>query len=124
MARRPITDPTKAPRLNMAALGEYGVNVVESPLHLKAGELVVAQNVERSRDQGIGGLRRRLGIGKFTGDNLGGPVLSIIPVPLPNPPIDADDETFWLDGLPFGDIGDATDETFWFDGLAGAAGGA
>ena len=123
MARRPKTDPTKAPRLDLKALGDYGVNVVESPLHLKAGELVVAQNVERSRDQGIGGLRKRLGIGLFTVDALLGPVLAIIPVPLPNPIIASDAETFWLDGLPSGDVGEGGDETFWMDGLANTAGG-
>lgn len=115
--------PDRAPRLTLAQLGEYGVNVVDSPLHCRDGELRVGQNVERSRNAGIGGLRKRKGIGLFTPSGLGGSILAIIAVPLPNPVIVTGLESFWLDGLPMEPIGGDGEEGFWFDALPFDGGG-
>lgn len=71
--------------LSVWNLGELGVNVVDSPLHLVDGELTISQNAEPFDSEGEAGIRKRLGIGLFSSDNLGSAVLGITAVPLPDP---------------------------------------
>lgn len=70
-------------------LGVKGVNVVASPVHLVAGELVFAQNAQKSLLGEQGGIQKRFGhdLLKDTGT---GPVLAIVnvalvPAPLTDP---------------------------------------
>lgn len=75
----------KEPRLEVWTTGVYGVNVVDSPLHLEDGELLAAQNAEPFTEEGEGGIRKRLGIDEFTGASLGAAIAAITSVPLPDP---------------------------------------
>ena len=73
-------------KLNVYSLGEKGVNVVKSPIHLDDGELVSAQNVILNPEGETGGLQKRGGLSKLNSSALaGGAVKGIITVPLPDP---------------------------------------
>lgn len=74
-----------AGKLNVFGLGEKGVNLVKSRLHLDDGELTQAQNAEFFRDQGRGALRKRAGLARFNLTQLAGIVYGLIGVPLPGP---------------------------------------
>jgi hypothetical protein len=73
------------PKLPVWGLGLFGVNVVDSPLHLVDGELLNAQNAEPFTEEGEGGLRKRLGIGLFTGTALPAGIAAMTSVPLIDP---------------------------------------
>ena len=66
-------------------LGEHGVNVAKSPIHLTDGELVSAQNAEFYVEAGLGALRKRAGLQRFNTSTLSGDVKGVIGVPLPAP---------------------------------------
>lgn len=67
-------------------IGERGVQLVPSPIHTPDGGILVAQNVEFVRDQGIGGIGTRAGLAKLTGQTvLGGSILQLANVPLAYP---------------------------------------
>lgn len=63
-------------------VGQLGLNLVASPLHLTEDALLAAQNVERVRDAGIGGIGSRRGLAPFHPDGLGGEIVSMFNVPL------------------------------------------
>ena len=65
-------------------LGELGVNVTKSPIHLTDGELVSAQNGEFYVEEGLGALRKRPGLQKVHSSGLAGTVAGMIGVPLPD----------------------------------------
>lgn len=86
MATPTQSDPDKDPRVEVWNLGILGVNVVDSPLHLKDGELTLAQNAEPYDELGEGGIRKRQGIDLFLGGGaLAGAVTAITSIPLPDP---------------------------------------
>lgn len=66
-------------------IGERGVQIVPSPLHTPDGGLLVAQNVEFIRDQGIGGIGTRGGLARLNGSALAGSVIALSNVPLAYP---------------------------------------
>lgn len=67
-------------------LGEKGVNVAKSPIHLEDGELVNAQNAEFYQEAGRGAIRKRPGLQAINGSSaLAGSVAGIIGVPLVPP---------------------------------------
>ncbi|MET0742955.1 MAG: hypothetical protein ABWY78_06250 [Microvirga sp.] len=65
-------------------LGEMGVNVAKSPIHLTDGELVAAQNAQFYVEAGRGAIRKRPGLQVFS-NALAGDVKGFIGVPLPSP---------------------------------------
>lgn len=82
---RPRSQNPPEASLEFVRLGKLGVNVVDSPLHLSDGELRKAQNAEPFDVRGEEALRKRKGIDLFTSASLGGPVLAMTSVPLPDP---------------------------------------
>jgi hypothetical protein len=104
-----------AGKINCFSLGEKGVNVVKSPLHLDDGELVSAQNAEFFRNRGRGGIRKRAGLARFNGSTLGS-VARFINVPLPATPVitlwaavDGTNTEIWLSSV---------DGTTWLEAAA------
>lgn len=72
-------------KITCFGLGEKGVNLVKSPLHLEDGELTNAQNAEFFRNQGRGGIRKRSGLARFNQSALGA-IRRFLNVPLPATP--------------------------------------
>lgn len=72
-------------KIDVYKLGEVGVNIVDSPLHVPDNALITAQNIELPRDFGKGGIRKRGGMPRYNSSALAGSVLSLTDVPLPNP---------------------------------------
>lgn len=72
-------------KITCFGLGEKGVNLVKSPLHLDDGELTNAQNAEFFRNQGRGGIRKRGGLARFNASALG-VIRRFMNVPLPATP--------------------------------------
>jgi hypothetical protein len=70
---------------NVYGLGSEGVNVVDSPIHLKNGEVTQAQNAAFPTDKGQGGLGMRGGLARINSVAMGGSVAGVVNVPLPNP---------------------------------------
>lgn len=66
-------------------LGELGVNLVKSPIHLEDGELVAAQNAEFYREQGRGAIRKRPALRRYNSSVLAGTISGAIGVPLAGP---------------------------------------
>lgn len=75
----------KEPRCEVWTTGLFGVNVVDSPLHLVDGEYLAAQNAEPFTEEGEGGIRKRLGIAAFTGSAIGTAIAAITSIPLVDP---------------------------------------
>lgn len=73
------------PKCEVWTLGLFGVNVVDSPLHLVDGELVAAQNAEPFTEEGEGGLRKRRGIAAFGDTPIGTPISALTSIPLIDP---------------------------------------
>lgn len=73
------------PKCEVWTTGLFGVNVVDSPLHLVDGELTSAQNAEPFTEEGEGGLRKRLGIGEFGTTPIGTAITAITSIPLIDP---------------------------------------
>lgn len=78
-----MADPNQ--KLNVYNLGEQGVNLSKSPLHIEDGELVNAQNAEFYLDEGIGAIRKRLGLQRLNTSALAGAVYGVAGIPLPAP---------------------------------------
>ncbi len=72
-----------AGKINVYNLGEKGVNVVKSPIHLTDGELRSAQNAIFDPASAEGGIRKRGGMPRFSGSAMAGAVQGIVNVPLP-----------------------------------------
>lgn len=72
-------------KLQVWTNGLFGVNVVDSPIHLVDGELLSAQNAEPFTEEGEGGIRKRGGISLFTPDQLPAAIGAITSIPLPDP---------------------------------------
>lgn len=70
---------------NVYGLGSEGVNVVDSPIHLKNGEVTRAQNAAFPTDKGQGGLGMRGGLARINAVAMAGAVAGVINVPLPAP---------------------------------------
>jgi hypothetical protein len=66
-------------------VGQKGVNLVQSPLHTPESGLLVGENVEFIRDQGLGGIGSRRPIGVLNDTPFNGPILAMANVPLPSP---------------------------------------
>jgi hypothetical protein len=115
-------------------LGQLGLNIVASPLHLPDGSLTIAENVTFIRDKGIGGLGSRYGLGPISGMTaLAGTVqaLSNIPLTFPGDPslmiaLNSNTANSWrksADGAAFTNLAAATlDRPEGFI-IAGALGG-
>lgn len=67
-------------------IGEKGLSLVQSPLHVPEGGLLSAQNVEFVRDAGIGGIGSRGGLANLNAIALGASALQLTNVPLTYPP--------------------------------------
>lgn len=74
----------KEGKLSVFNLGEKGVNVVRSPIHLTDGELTQAQNAQFDQTGQEGGIRKRDGMAKVNAAALGAgaSISGIMPVPL------------------------------------------
>lgn len=72
-------------KINVYNLGEQGVNVVKSPIHLTDGELRSAQNAIWDPSEAEGGIRKRGGMPRFSGSAMAGAVRGIVNVPLAAP---------------------------------------
>ena len=72
------------PNLTVYALGEHGVNVVKSPIHLGDGELTAAQNARFNPEGETGGLQKRGGLTGLNAALAGGAVKGLMAVPLPD----------------------------------------
>lgn len=72
-------------KLDVYNLGETGVNLTKSPIHVEDGELVAAQNAEFFLDEGQGAIRKRAGLQRLNTSVLAGSVRGVIGVPLPGP---------------------------------------
>ena len=72
-------------KLDVYNLGENGVNLTKSPIHIADGELVAAQNAEFYLDEGLGAIRKRPGLQRLNSSSLAGAVRGVIGVPLPGP---------------------------------------
>ena len=80
------------PNWSVFNLGERGVQLTKSPLHIEGGELESAQNAILDVDQREGSLRKRPGwVSRVSG--LAGSVRGVVNVPLSDP--DALTNTFW-----------------------------
>lgn len=73
-----------AGKINVYNLGQKGVNVVKSPVHLDDGELTSAQNVQISQIGSGGGIRKRDGLAKLNSAALAGAGRGMINLPLPD----------------------------------------
>jgi hypothetical protein len=72
-------------KVNVYGLGEKGVNLVKSPLHIDDNELRSAQNAEFYLVEGQGAIRKRSGLQKINSSVLAGEITGVIGVPLPAP---------------------------------------
>ena len=72
-----------AEKIVIYSIGEHGVNVVKSPIHLDDGELVRAQNALFDTEGEAGALRKRYGLIKLNSSALDGAVQSIFNNGLP-----------------------------------------
>lgn len=72
-------------KISIYNLGERGVNVVKSPIHLTDGELRSAQNAIFDPASAEGGIRKRGGMPRFSGSAMAGSVMGIVNVPLAAP---------------------------------------
>lgn len=75
-----------AGKITVFGLGEKGVNLVKSKLHLDDGELTQAQNAEFFRNVGRGAIRKRAGLARFNNSALGS-IARFTNVPLPATPV-------------------------------------
>lgn len=74
-----------ASKLNVYNLGEKGVNVTVSPIHLEDGELTSGQNAVYDPKGEEGGLRQRDGMTKLNSTAAAGAIKGFISLPLPDP---------------------------------------
>jgi hypothetical protein len=72
-------------------VGKLGVTITQSPLHTPDGGLLTGQNVEYIRDQGLGGLGTRGGLGALNTSALAGSVLAIVNLPFDAPSVGGGD---------------------------------
>lgn len=74
-------------KLNVYNLGDLGIDLVGSPIHIPDGALTQAQNAAVSQNQGEHGLKKRLGMAKLnaTALNSGAAIVSIGNVPFAAP---------------------------------------
>lgn len=74
-------------KLNIYNLGDLGIDLVGSPVHIADGALVQAQNAAVSQNQGEHGLKKRFGMAKLnaTALNSGAAILSVGGVPFAAP---------------------------------------
>ncbi len=70
---------------NVYNLGEQGVDVVESPVHVAEGALLNAQNAQLAPIELEGGIRKRNGMSKFNAIAAAGVILSGFNVSLVDP---------------------------------------
>lgn len=76
-----------AGKLNVYNLGDLGIDLVGSPIHILDGALTQAQNAAVSQHQGEHGLKKRFGMTKLnaTALNSGAAIVSIGSVPFAAP---------------------------------------
>lgn len=110
--------------LRLLSWGQYGVDLVASPIHAPDGSWQQLQNSEFSSTQNKGGLKKRAGLSPGNSSALGGSIAAAGMIPLPSPidresnalglyvGIDADvSGRLWLkstDGTNFTDVAAAT----------------
>lgn len=70
--------------LKVYSFGQVGVNVDDSPIHEKEGELKAAENIIRNVTGAMGGLTNRPGLFKFNATAANGAILGGISVPFPD----------------------------------------
>lgn len=71
-------------KISVYNLGQLGVDVVKSPVHIDDGAFTKAQNAQVDSTQGVGGIRRRDGMGKLNAVALAGAIRGLIGLPLPD----------------------------------------
>lgn len=70
---------------NVYNLGEEGIDIVESPVHVAEGVLLNAQNAQLSPIDLEGGFRKRNGMAKFNSSVAAGAIVSGFNVSLVDP---------------------------------------
>ena len=73
-----------SPKLDLYDLGARGVVLNESPVHKQPGDLTKAQNVYHSKEEGMGGLRKRPGLTKVNAIAAAGSITGITNLPFPD----------------------------------------
>ena len=71
-------------KISIYNLGQLGVDVVKSPVHIDDGAFTSLQNGQVDSVQGVGGIRRRDGMAKLNAVALAGAVRGMSAVPLPD----------------------------------------
>jgi hypothetical protein len=74
-----------AGKLDAYGLGERGVEIVDSPVHLQEGALLSAQNACLDRVESEGGIAKRKGWAKYNAIASGATILAIENVPWTDP---------------------------------------
>lgn len=72
-------------KLNVYQLGEIGINLVESAIHVKDGTLLSAQNAQLAPIDGDGAIRKRDGMAKLNAVAAAGAILAGCAVPMTDP---------------------------------------
>ena len=72
--------------LVIAQLGTGGVNLVKDPLEMADNELLLAQNAEPYREQGVAGVRKRPGLQKINANGAVAPIIGSAPIDNPQSP--------------------------------------
>lgn len=101
---------------NVYVLGSEGVNVVDSPLHLKNGEVTQAQNAAFPTDKGQGGLGMRGGLARINSAAMSGSIAGVINVPLPAPGAVTRSLLLGLGSADTDTFSRSTDGTTWVEG--------
>lgn len=70
---------------NVYNLGEEGIDIVESPVHVADGVVLSAQNAQLAPSELEGSIRKRDGMAKFNSSVAAGPILSGFNVSLVDP---------------------------------------
>ena len=72
-------------KINVYGLGQYGINRVKSPVHVKDGELLSAQNAQVKPVQGQLALSKRDGMAKINSSAAAGTLSAIVNLPFTDP---------------------------------------
>lgn len=69
--------------VSVTSFGTGGVNLVKNPLEMADNELLLAQNVEPYREQGVAGIRKRPGLQKITSNGAVSGVIGMLSIQAP-----------------------------------------
>lgn len=72
-------------KISVYNLGQLGVDVVKTPVHIDDGAFTKAQNAQLDTVQGVGGIRKRDGMARHNSSAMAGAVRGVIGLPLADP---------------------------------------